>query len=132
MDAPDYYKLRLEHTIQHLQQATRLIYFVSGGVIAMFYFVVDKMRDSPAQRNFGVGLLLLLGLVNAIHALLIQVQAKWYKAFDAKLAESVQAEMVTRGKVWVSAGGLWIALHWVVALSAFAGAAYVLCSGITF
>ena len=129
MDAPDYYKLRLEHTIQHIQQATRLIYFVSGAIIAMLYFVVEKLAGSESHRAFGIALLLLLGLVNALHALLIRVQSDWYKAIDKELAQSIGAKQVTRGRVWLGSAGLWADVHWVVAAAAFIAGGYLWWSG---
>lgn len=114
-DASEYYKIRMEHTLQHLQQATRLIYFISGATIAMFYFVIDKMKDTPSQKAFGVGILLLLALVNAIHAMFIRVQADWYKRFERALAESTKAKKITRDDAWLSSRWLWASLHWLVA-----------------
>jgi hypothetical protein len=128
MDASDYYKMRLEHTITHLQQATRLIYFVSGGVIATFYFVFEKLKDDPAQRHLGVGLLVLLGLVNAVHALFIVAQGRWYQAFDAKLAERVGVSRVIRPSRF-SSSGLHAGLHWLVAAAALIFASWLFWTG---
>jgi hypothetical protein len=132
MDASEYYKIRLDHTIQHLQQATRLIYFIGGAVVAMFYFVIEKIPDATSKRVFAIGLLVLLGLVNVIHGLLITVQSRWYKLFDKELAASTSAKIITRGKTRLSTSGLWAALHWLVALAAFSGASYVWCSNTIF
>ncbi len=89
MDASEYSKIRLEHTLQQVQQATRLIYFVSGAIVAMLYFVIEKMKDISSQLYLGIGLLLLLGSVNIIHAQIIWVQGQWYRSFDDRLSESV-------------------------------------------
>lgn len=132
MDASEYYKIRLEHTIQHLQQATRLIYLVSGALVAMLYFVIEKMKDSAPQRYFGIGLLVLLGLVNVIHALLIAVQARWYRAIDEKLAASAGVARVTRGRAWLGSAGLWADLHWLIALAALCAGSYIWWSGSRF
>ena len=52
MDASEYYKVRMEHTLHHLQQATRLIYFVSGAIVAMLYFVIEKNEHAVFEAHF--------------------------------------------------------------------------------
>lgn len=120
MDASEYYKLRLEHTIQHLQQATRLIYLVGGAVVAMFYFVIDKMSTVPSHRTLAGMLLLLLCAVNVVHALFIREQATWYSRFDKALAESIGAKEIGRENegAWLTSRWLWAMVHWLVAIAA--------------
>jgi hypothetical protein len=46
-DQAEYYKLRLDHTLQHTQQATRLVYLANGGVLAALYFMAEKLSNNP-------------------------------------------------------------------------------------
>src|SRR3990170_7075170 len=95
----EYYKIRLDHTLQHTQQATRLIYLANGAVLAALYFIVEKIfsnLDAPvAMAEFY--LLELLALMNLIHSALILRQGKWYRDIDIALARSVSAERVSGG-----------------------------------
>lgn len=114
MDAAEYYKLRLQHTIDHLNQATRLIYFVSGAAMAMLYFVLEKMKGVPAQRAFGTGLILLIAVLFSMHGRFIQIQDSHYKDLDEFLAKEVGREPKPRRFV-LGTGRLYAGLHWVVA-----------------
>jgi len=125
MDASDYYKTRLEHTITHLQQATRLIYFVSGAIVAMLYFVIEKMGQAPAQRYFGIALLVVLGAVNAIHAQIILVQGQWYRALDIRFAQCIGVERPTIGRRYFGSTNLWSILHGLISICAFAAAGFI-------
>ena len=62
MEQAEYYKTRLEHTINYTQQATRLIYFVSGALIAALYFVAQNGALWDFQKPTEVEILLLLAL----------------------------------------------------------------------
>jgi len=88
MDAPEYFRIRLEHTLQHTPQSTNLIYLVNGGILALVYFIV-KLPTWPYQRPV-LGLVIIgLALVNVIHAAFIWRQGKWYSNIDASLATSI-------------------------------------------
>jgi len=123
MDVQEYYKQRLEHTLQHTQQATNLIYLVNGAILAMFYFVVR----SPAQYISAVSLLLVLAVVNFAHAALIVRQGKWYRNIDQTFADSfpeITKIEDPKGLPWISSHTLFASVHaglcLLLALAAFA------------
>ncbi len=128
MDASEYYELRLKHTIEHLNQATRLIYFVSGAVVAMLYFVLDKIKDEPARRSLSLGLIVLIGVLFAMHGRFIMQQDRHYKDFDELLAKSVDKEPKPR-RFFIGTGLLYAGVHWVVAAFAFLAVLYLSSSG---
>ena len=41
-----YWKKRLEHTLQHTQTSTKLIYLIDGAVIGFCYFLVKSLAFS--------------------------------------------------------------------------------------
>lgn len=130
MDSAEYYKLRLQHTIEHLNQATRLIYFVSGAAVAMLYFVVgkDSTVEEPVRRYLGIGLILLIFALFLMHGLFIWRQDRHYKDFDALFAASVGVGPKER-RYRVGTGRLYAGVHWVVAIFALVAAVYFLVSG---
>jgi hypothetical protein len=96
MGPAEYFKLRLEHTIQHTQQSTRLIYIVNGAVLGMIYFVIQA-SDFPARKGVIVLALSTLVMINFLHVLLIFRQGHWYHAIDKELASTVKASPVRLG-----------------------------------
>jgi len=124
MDKTDYYALRLTHTIEHLQHVSRLIYFVSGAVLAMFYFVAQHISDASAKRLLGMCLLLILSGVNAMHAYFLHVQNGWYHKFDEKLAAAIDAERPKRD-AFLGSGLVHALIHGLVAVASFIAAGYV-------
>jgi hypothetical protein len=101
LDASQYYKIRLDQTLQHTQQATRLIYLVNGAVLGALYFLFDKFPANPiAQKSIMICALVALGFINLMHAFLILSQGRWYGAIDAALAKSVKADPpIARGRL---------------------------------
>ncbi len=71
MDAAEYYyyRLRLEHTIQHTQQSTRLIYLVNGAVLALLYFVA-QIPVWLYQHVFLSCIVGSLSLINLVHTIM--------------------------------------------------------------
>ncbi len=90
----EYYKTRLEHTLKHTQESTRLIYLVNGAVLALVYFVVERATSFPHRKAVVVGALLVLALTNLLHALLLGVQHQWYRKIDDAYARSTKAQRV--------------------------------------
>src|SRR5262249_32461126 len=84
MTPDEYLKLRLEHTLQHLQQATRLIYLVNGAVLAMLYFVA-QLSGYPYKRGTLVCILAVLAFLNIAHALFYRRHSVFYARFDDDL-----------------------------------------------
>jgi hypothetical protein len=86
-DKTEYYKMRMEQTIKHNQEFTRLIYLVNAGILAFLAFL---WREASANflstanfkslsfwltiTSFGS-----LFLINLFHALFIKRQGIWYR-----------------------------------------------------
>jgi hypothetical protein len=85
MTPAEYCKIRLEHTLQFTQQATRLIYLVNGAILAMLYFVV-QLQQFPPKRPAVVIILMILAFINFMHAGIILRQASWYFVLDQELS----------------------------------------------
>ena len=87
-----YYRTRLEHTLLHTQQSTRLIYLINGAMLALLYFLVGKFEK---QETFAFVILVVLAFVNALHAVLIVIQGTWYSSIDNGYAKFLKTrEMV--------------------------------------
>jgi hypothetical protein len=89
MEPAEYFKIRLDHTIQHTQKATSLLYLIDGALLAMFYFVVEKLGSWPVERGIQAFILILLGLLNAVHGYFLLRQSVWYAILDQAFAQEV-------------------------------------------
>jgi hypothetical protein len=116
MNHAEYYRIRLDHTIQYTQQATRLIYFVSGAILLGFYFVVEKGQQWAWAKGIGIGLLIILAAINFIHGLILVAQRDWYHRFDEALAKAAEnAPVIRRDPKKISVHYFFAAIHWIVA-----------------
>jgi hypothetical protein len=123
-DQAEYYKLRLEHTLQHTQQGTRLIYLANGGVLAALYFVAEKLSNNRYATLAEVGLLLLLSVMNLIHCFMIVRQGKWYREIDIALADVVGAKRIAIKGRW-GTHRLYVSLHFVLAIALLSAGLFV-------
>jgi len=114
MEPAEYYKIRLEHTIQYTNFASRLIYLVSGALIAGFYFVAEKATTWHGQRYAEVGILLFLAGVNVIHAVLLLAQGRWYRDLDREFSRETGAVFLPAWPIPVHA--LFALVHLLVAI----------------
>ena len=62
-----YFEKRLEHTLLHTQQSTRLIYLVNGGILAALYFLTGKTVSGIDKTDVAIFFLFLLASTNLIH-----------------------------------------------------------------
>ena len=124
--AVDYYKTRLSQTIKYTGDSTRLIYAVNGAVVAFIYFVVGKLGSFEYTRHIVVAALVVLAIINLLHARLLVVQRAWYRKLDEKYAAASGARRVAldesqcfkRTTAWFgSTHNLYATIHFVVALT---------------
>lgn len=118
MTPAEYLKLRLEHTLQHLQQATKLIYLVNGAVLTMLYFVA-QLDKYPYKRGTLVCLLAVLAFINVAHALFYMRAAGFYHQFDTDLRAKLTKKIPkTAPPSFPPFGASWIyaAVHGVLGL----------------
>ena len=81
----DFWQKRLDHTLQHTQTSTKLIYLVDGAVIGFCYFLVKALAFNRASIFIAAVPILLLVIINFLHAHLIENQRIWYSSISAKL-----------------------------------------------
>jgi hypothetical protein len=82
-----YYKTRLNHTIKHNQEFTRLIYLVNAGILAFLAFLwKEVLPNSPNDEKFNslsftltITAFFSLFVINVLHVLFIQRQGIWYR-----------------------------------------------------
>jgi len=87
-----YYRVRLEHTLKHTQQTTKLIYLINGGALGLLYFAVRMDLSLDRKKIIAAAVLFTLALINLLHALLIGRQGQWYKILDDAFAEASNAK----------------------------------------
>lgn len=81
----DYWHKRLDHTLQHTQTATRLIYIADGAVLGFCYFWIQALDFSRYAIGTATLPVFLLAVMNYFHACFITNQNSWYNGIDAKL-----------------------------------------------
>lgn len=127
----DYYRVRLEHTLKHTQESTRLIYLVNGGALGALYFAAGLEALKPPYRGYMVvGVLSVLALINLVHALLIMRQGQWYAAIDERFAIKSQTSKVDRptGFPYLGTHHLYSLIHAIVTLALLAAAVTSWCA----
>ena len=81
----DYWHKRLDHTLQHTQSATKLIYIADGAVLGFCYFWIKALGISRAAIGTASLPIFLLAAMNYFHAGLIGNQQSWYNGIDKHL-----------------------------------------------
>lgn len=81
----DYYKTRLDHTLTHLQIASKMIYLIDGAVLAFAYFLVNTLGFSRCTAFFLAFLSLILAGINFLHSRFILTQQHWYREIDKRM-----------------------------------------------
>jgi hypothetical protein len=83
----DYLKMRIDHTLTHLQTASKLIYLVDGAVLAFVYFVVNAFGLSRPIALFLSTLGVILAGLNYLHSRFILTQSHWYRENDKRIRD---------------------------------------------
>jgi hypothetical protein len=86
-DKTEYYKMRMEQTIKHNQEFTRLIYLVNAGILAFLAFLWKEVSPNyfslPNFKSLAFWLTITsfasLIIINIFHALFIKRQGIWYR-----------------------------------------------------
>lgn len=92
----DYLKMRLDHTLTHLQTASKLIYIVDGAVLAFAYFVINAFGlTKPISIFLGTLAIVLAGL-NFLHSRFILTQSHWYRENDKRIRKLLKEPDVGR------------------------------------
>ena len=133
----EYFRNRLEHTVGFTHEATKNIYLVNGAVLAIAAFVAsDTLKiDGRLKLNGLVILLIMLGIVNLFHALILLYQGYWYRILDLGYAKysgifkrpDISSLVSPR---WLSKAKLgthrsYFLMHLVISLSLFLTAFYL-------
>jgi len=98
----EYWHKRLEHTLQHTQTATKLIYLADGAVLGFCYFWIKALGVSRPSIGTASLPLLLLAVMNYLHAGLIGNQQSWYNGIDARLRILLDQPQVEHQKTWLT------------------------------
>jgi MFS superfamily sulfate permease-like transporter len=121
MDGSEYCKLRLDHTLQHTQQATKLIYLVNGAVLALLYFIV-RLPPWEYQHRMVAIAVAALAWINFIHALLIYRQGGWYREIDNALRTTISPTPQIKRPRGISTHAQYSSMHIILALGLAYGA----------
>lgn len=92
----DYLKSRLDHTLTHLQTASKMIYLIDGGVLAFAYFLVNRFGLSRGIAIILAAVSVILAGVNFLHSRFILTQQHWYRELDIQMRNLLNVEDLTQ------------------------------------
>ena len=81
----EYLQKRLDHTLQHTQSATKLIYLADGAVLGLCYFWLKAIGVTRGSIGAASIFVFLLAVMNFFHIGLIGNQQSWYNGIDSRL-----------------------------------------------
>jgi len=110
-----YYRIRMQHTLRHTREITRLIYLVNGAIGGAIYFILKDRSHWTNYAEICAFLLFVLAAVNLMHGYLIHVQGKWYGELDTGYAKSVGLPDRPRISVLIGAHNTYALLHYSLA-----------------
>ena len=83
----EYWTTRHSNTYASTVSSSRLVYYIDGAVLALMYFVIDKLgggRQIILVMSFPK---LVLAIINYLHSEFIQIQHNWLMNIDKRLLE---------------------------------------------
>jgi hypothetical protein len=127
----DYLKMRLDHTLTHLQAASKMIYLIDGAVLAFAYFLVNAFGLSRGIALFLAAVSFILSGINFLHSRFILTQQHWYRQIDIRMRELLDErdippvpqkrftkELFTSSHRTLKNIHLWITI-WLILIAAF-------------
>ena len=119
----EFWMKRLDHTLSHTDSSNKNIYVVDGAVLAAVYFGLQQFgkADSPASPDrmllvfpfieptvqlvpgvvhVAAWPVLLLCMLNLLHARLVISQGKWYADIDSRLRHLLQQDKLRKNDSW--------------------------------
>jgi len=100
----NFWTKRLDHTLEHTQTSSQLIYIVDGAILALLAFIVEKLRISRQEAIFLAIPIFFLALLNYYHSQIIMRQREWYNAIDKRIREVLDNEPEIRFKSDIALG----------------------------
>lgn len=70
----DFWTKRLDHTLSHTENSSRLIYLVDGAVLALLAVLVDSLGASRQVIFIMSFPMFILSILNFLHAELVRIQ----------------------------------------------------------
>ena len=118
----EYLQKRLEQTLQHSQAATKLIYLVDGAVLGFCYFIIKEFDKNPISLSLAAFLVIILAILNYLHAGLIGNQQSWYNGIDIQVRKLLMLDEIKHvGKPLPlcpkSSHKIWQRIHFVLTVS---------------
>lgn len=82
----DFLYKRLDHTLNHNHEVTKLIYIIDGAVLAFFYFIIKNFMDKWDYTLYWSSFLfLLLAIINYFHVSFLRMQNGWYQELNTQI-----------------------------------------------
>jgi hypothetical protein len=134
----DFWQKRLDHTIQHTQTATKLIYLADGAVLGFCYFWIKALEVSRAAIGTSSIPIILLSIMNYFHAGLIGNQQSWYRGIDEKIRGILSEDGIEHNPTILtkffpkSTHGAYQAIHLAISLCLFIAGVLMIFYGFGF
>lgn len=90
----EYWKKKLDHTLEHTQKASILIYSIDGVILGIATFLVKEFKEYKEIYFIASFLALILSVITFLHSKFIKNQQYWYNTIDKRLRELLDEKMV--------------------------------------
>lgn len=128
----EYWTKRLDHALNHMLTASKLIYLVDGAVLALIYFIADRFAYT---RQFALAVFLvflILAIINYLHSEFLRIQNHNYQIINKRilkiLGESSE-ENELQGK-FVIKWNVYRLIHIIIAFALFIVFIFMLLYGL--
>ena len=118
-----FWTTRLDHTLSHTVNASRLIYIVDGAVLALLAACIDSLGVTRPVVFIMSFPMFILALINLFHSEFVRLQHYWYGSIEAKIVDVLGDQPVPRPpkkKVGFASGhGVFRSVHILIAIGLF-------------
>jgi len=125
---------RLDHTLSHTVNASRLIYIVDGAVLALLAALINSLGPGRQVVIIMSFPMLVLAILNLFHSEFVRLQHIWYRNIDSKLIEILGDTAIERPSKkrlsFSSSHGVYRALHLLMASALIVAALLMFLYGI--
>lgn len=92
----EYWEKRLESTSTSSHSTTQLIYLVDGAVLALVYFMIEKMGATRSVIGLASFPMLVLAIINYLHSEFVRIQHHWTTNIDKRLLDLLGEKVIQR------------------------------------
>jgi hypothetical protein len=95
----EYWKMRYQESSESTRTTTNMIYYIDGAVIALVYFVLEKLGSSEFFILIMSFPVFVLGVISYLHSEFIRIQQGWVGNIDNRMRELLEQPSIRPDKI---------------------------------